>query len=141
MYVYNRDLSRGKIESIFEHFTKFNQRKMDSSQNSTLQKQTLHKIQCQKTGLFTKFNSVQVLHFSGNATPCPSFRSYKCALRFFRSQKLTLPIFRSEKWILPFFHYQPGEKAGFLPKIMKWYLKNKYAFGKFLHSKIRDFAP
>ena len=34
------------------HFTKFNMRK-DSLQNSVSEKQTLHKIQCQKNGLFT----------------------------------------------------------------------------------------
>ena len=73
----NRSLSRGKIESVFGHFTKFSirktdpsqnsglekqtrhkiqiQKKTDSSQNSGLEKRTLHKIQDQKNGLFTKF--------------------------------------------------------------------------------------
>ena len=51
----NRALSRREIESVFEHFTKLNNRKMDSSQNSVPEKRTLHKIQYQKTGLFTKF--------------------------------------------------------------------------------------
>ena len=34
IYIY-RGLSREKIESVFGHFTKFNMRKTDSSQNST----------------------------------------------------------------------------------------------------------
>ena len=57
-----RGLSRGKTESVFRHFTKFNIRKTDSSQNSTLEKWTLHKIQCEKNGLFTKFNTVEDLY-------------------------------------------------------------------------------
>ena len=58
-----RGLSRGKIESVFEHFTKFNMRKTDSSQNSIWWKRTFHKIQHEKNGLFTKFNSVHVYVF------------------------------------------------------------------------------
>ena len=40
-----RGLSRRKIESVFGHFTKFNIRKTDASQNSLAEKWTLHKIQ------------------------------------------------------------------------------------------------
>ena len=46
----------GKIESVFGHFTKFNIRKTDFSQNSLPQKQTFHKIQYQQNGLFKKLN-------------------------------------------------------------------------------------
>ena len=61
-----KDLSRGKIESVFRHFTKFNIRKTDSSQNSMSEKRTHHKIIrkmgslpnsfAKKTRHFTKFN-------------------------------------------------------------------------------------
>ena len=51
-----RSLSWGKIESFFGHFTKFNCRKTDTSQNSIAEKRTLHKIHYQKNGHFTKFN-------------------------------------------------------------------------------------
>ena len=53
---FTRGLSRRKIESVFRHFTKFNLRKTDSSQNSIWEKRTLHKIQYEKNGPFTKFN-------------------------------------------------------------------------------------
>ena len=46
--------SHSRRESVFGHFTKFNVRKTDSSQNSISEKQTLHKNQ--KNGLFTNFN-------------------------------------------------------------------------------------
>ena len=71
-YVYNDDtvlpnfiivirgLSSGEIESVFGLFTKFNIRKTDFSQNSIWEKRILHKIHCQKNGLFTKFNNVHV---------------------------------------------------------------------------------
>ena len=60
----NRGLSRGKIESIFGHFTKFNFRKTDFSQNSIREKHILHKIQCEKNGLFTKFK--RFIFFGGS---------------------------------------------------------------------------
>ena len=49
-------MSRGKIESVFGHFTKFYIRKTDFSQNLIWGKQILYKIQHKKNGLFTKFN-------------------------------------------------------------------------------------
>ena len=47
----------------------------DISLNSTLEKQTLHKIQYEENGFFTKFNSVHVYIFTeGTAsTPRPFF--------------------------------------------------------------------
>ena len=50
-----KGLSREKIESVFGHFTKFNNRKTNSSQNSLPKKRTLQKIHYQRNGLFTKF--------------------------------------------------------------------------------------
>ena len=38
----------GKIESVFEYFTKFSVRKTASSQNLMWEKQPLYKIQCEK---------------------------------------------------------------------------------------------
>ena len=42
---------------------------LDASQNSIIEKRTLHKIQCQKNGLFTKFNvqAWKFQPFSGNS--------------------------------------------------------------------------
>ena len=60
---------------------------LDISQNSTLEKLTLHKIQYEKNGLATKFYGVHVSCFSENASPCPFFRNQKCSLPFFRSEK------------------------------------------------------
>ena len=87
-----RGLSRENIESVFGLFTKFNVRKTDSSQNSTWEKRTLHKIPCEKNGLLTnsiwekrtlpKYNSVHIYVF---------WRT------FFWSQKKTFFFFRSEK--------------------------------------------
>ena len=51
-----RGLSRGKIESVFGHFTTFSIRKTDSSQYSIWGKRTLHKIRYEENGLFTKFH-------------------------------------------------------------------------------------
>ena len=60
----------------------------DISQNSTLEKQTLHKIQYEKNRLFTKFNSAHVYDFPRKPhLPLHFFRSQKCALPFFRNQK------------------------------------------------------
>ena len=95
---YLRGLSRGKIECVFGHFTKFNIRKTDFSQNSIWEKWTFHKIQCEENGLFTKFNmrkmntsqnliAFMFVFFIGCCTYPPYFRSQKCALPFFRSQK------------------------------------------------------
>ena len=39
-----KGLSRGKIESVFGHFTKFISRKTDTSRNSLAEKRTLHEI-------------------------------------------------------------------------------------------------
>ena len=64
MYIITfRGLSRGEIESVFGHFTKFKMRKTDSWQNSIWQKRTLHEIQYVENGLFTKFNSVHAYVF------------------------------------------------------------------------------
>ena len=49
-------LSRGEIEFVFWHFTKFNVRKTDFSQNSIRENRTLRKIQNEKNGLFTIFH-------------------------------------------------------------------------------------
>ena len=65
---YFRAQSRREIESVFRHFTKFNTRKTDSSQNSMQEKQTLHKIQYQKNRLFTKFN-IRKTDSSQNSAP------------------------------------------------------------------------
>ena len=43
--IISRGLSRGKIKSVFGHFTKFSIRKTDTSQNSVWEKRTLHEIQ------------------------------------------------------------------------------------------------
>ena len=84
--------------------------------------------------------SVHVLRFSEGVAPYSFFKSQKCALLFFRSLKCILPFFRDEKKALPFFHHQQGEKAAFLPKIVKYYLKSMRP-RKFLLSKTADFAP
>ena len=56
MHMISRGLSRKKIESVFGHFTKFNNRKTDSSQNSISEKGTLHKVHYQENGLSKKFD-------------------------------------------------------------------------------------
>ena len=56
-----RDQSRVKI---FGHFTKLNIKKMDSSQNTVWPKWILYKIQCQKNGLFTKFQCTNMKDFA-----------------------------------------------------------------------------
>ena len=73
----SRGLSRKKIESVFRHFTKCNIRKTDSSQNATLEKRTLPKIQYEKNRLFTKFNNVHVMFFGGRRTYPPFFLEVK----------------------------------------------------------------
>ena len=52
----NRGLSREKIETVFGHFTKFNIRKTDSSQNSLLEKQTFYSVHYQNNRPFKKFS-------------------------------------------------------------------------------------
>ena len=80
---FTRGLSRRKIESVFRHFTKFNLRKTDSSQNSIWEKRTLHKIQYEKNGLFTKFNSVHVYVFRRAPHLTPIFLEVKmCPVSF-----------------------------------------------------------
>ena len=64
----NRGLSRRKMESVFGHFTKFNVRKMDFSQNLIPGKRTTHKIQYQKNRLLTKFNT-RKMDYSQNSIP------------------------------------------------------------------------
>ena len=51
-------------------------------------------------------NNVHVLRFSEGATPCPFFKSQKCALSFFKSQNCALPFFKSQNCTLPFFRSQ-----------------------------------
>ena len=63
---YCRGLSRRKIKSV-----------SDISQNSILEKRTLHKIQYQKNGLFTIFNSVHVHVFRRASHLPPIFLEIK----------------------------------------------------------------
>ena len=67
---------------------------------------------------------------------CFTFFGRCHALPFFKSQKRVLPFFKSQNCTLPFFQ---GEKAGFLPKIVKCYLKSMHLI-KFLLSKTADFV-
>ena len=89
----------GVCLGIFGHFTKFNFRKKDFSQNSISEKRTLHKIQYQKNGLFTKFiigkmdssqNSVYRHESFYHFLRIPRF-FFCCCLKLFKSQ--ILPIF------------------------------------------------
>ena len=50
---------RYNVKSVFRYFTKFNVRQIGSSQNSMSQKRILQKVQYQKNGLFTKFNTLK----------------------------------------------------------------------------------
>ena len=47
-----------RVETVFGHFTKSNIRKTASSQNTIWGKRTLHKIQYEENGVFTKFNGI-----------------------------------------------------------------------------------
>ena len=119
-----RGLSRGKIESVFGHFTKFNIRKTDSSQNSIWEKWTIHKIQYEQNEFFTKFNMRRAA-----SSQNPIREKWTLMFYVFRGRR-TQPNFFLEftdaPWSFlevkskpsPFSHYQQGEKAGFLPKIV-----------------------
>ena len=77
--------------------------------------------------------SVHVLCFSEDAAPCPFFKIQKSALPFFKKSNVSCHFFEvknahcsfleAKSKPCLFFHHQLGEKARFLPKITKWYLK------------------
>ena len=93
----------------------------DISQNSTLEKQILHKIQYEENGLFTKFNikkmdSLQNLiafmftFFRGCYTYSPFFQELKVSPSLFLEVKSKPCSFSTISRAI---------KAGLLPKIMK----------------------
>ena len=99
-------LSMGKIESVFGHFTKFNIRKTDASQNSVWKLRTLHKLQYEENGLFTKFNSVYVY-----GAPIPHFLEIKNApCPFLEVKNKPFPFLEVKSKPCPFSTISRGRK-------------------------------
>ena len=133
-------MSRGKIESVFGHFTKFNIRKTGSSQNSTWEKRTLHKIQYEKNGLFTKFNSVHVYVFRRAPHLPPNFLEVKNApCPSLEVKNKPFPFLEMKSKPCPFSTFSRVRKSDSCRKSRNAIWKN--AFEKFLLSKTADFAP
>ena len=130
-----RGLSRGKIESVFGHFTKFNIRKTDSSQNSIWEKRTLHKIQYEENGFFTKFNSIHAYVFRRvpHLPPHPPIflevKNVPCPFLEVRNKPFSFLEVKSKP--CSFSSISKVRKLHFCRKLRNviW----KYAFGKFLH--------
>ena len=91
---------------------------MDISQNSTVEKRTLHQIQYEKNGPFAKFNSAYFLHFSDSAAPC------------FLEAKVSFARF-----------LHSARRESRIPAENRKITFGKYAFGIFLHSKTADCVP
>ena len=112
-------------------FTKFNVRKTNSSQNSIWRKRTLHKIQYEKNGLFTKFNSVHIYVFRRAPHLPPIFLEIKNVHCHFLEVKnkpfpfyFLLPISRES--IVLGSNFQSGDFDGFTCFDVPWIRKSHF---------------